>query len=318
MPLTIEPMIATTGPMTATMPAICTIISCCCGERFSHACRKSDTNCAACWSIGASTCPSVAPNSAPASLTSFKVSCHWSIGSSVSSNVSETDPAASLAVPDNSSKLSEPSLTALNTLSPDLPNSSYAFASPSASSSLSAMVLCKSDNASSSGIPSSVAFFSALESPPMTVSTGAPDFSSCAISAVESSRDNPISWSAVALLTVSEVSVSMPIPESCAALLSASRYPDASSTGTLKASIAFCTESTDDVTSVSLSSANLTNCPASSSRASPVKPNRVLTSPTASPAVSKSVGIEVARLSTMSYISCAASPAAPVFLMTMS
>ena len=47
-------------------------------------------------------------------------------------------------------------------------------------------------------------------------------------------------------------------------------------------------------TSVSLTEANSTNCWERSFKASPVKPNLVFTSPMAEPAVSKSVGMDVA------------------------
>ena len=78
------------------------------------------------------------------------------------------------------------------------------------------------------------------------------------------------------------------------------------------------TLSIDVETSVSLSWANLMNFAERSSSACPVRPKRVLTSPTAAPAVSKSVGISVARSFTIWHISSSSSPVAPVFCATMS
>ena len=69
---------------------------------------------------------------------------------------------------------------------------------------------------------------------------------------------------------------------------------------------------------MSFSSANFINLTDRSSRASPVRPKRVLTSPTAVPAVAKSVGMVLAMFRVLSCMSCRASPVAPVFFVTMS
>ena len=74
----------------------------------------------------------------------------------------------------------------------------------------------------------------------------------------------------------------------------------------------------EPLTSTPLIWANLMNFPDRSSRASPVSPNRVFTSPIAVPAVAKSVGIDVARFFTLFCMSSRASPDAPVFVMTVS
>ena len=82
--------------------------------------------------------------------------------------------------------------------------------------------------------------------------------------------------------------------------------------------MAFCTESMELLTSVPLICANLMNWPDRSSSASPVRPKRVFTSPIADPAVSKSVGIVVARSFARFCMSSSASPDAPVFVTMMS
>ena len=97
-----------------------------------------------------------------------------------------------------------------------------------------------------------------------------------------------------------------------------SRYTPASFASLPKATRAFCVLSTAPVTSVPLIFANLIYRSDRSRSCSPLAWNRVLTSPTASPAVSKSVGMDVAISSMMPPISSSASPVAPVFRMIVS
>ena len=146
-PVMIDPMIATIGPTTATIPAICTIMFCCAGDSASHFSRRDCVTSATLSRTGCNNCPMVAPNSAPVSFNWLRVVCHWSIGSRVSSKVFATLSVESSAMSANSSKLIEPSLTAWKTLSPCLPNNSYAAARPSVSSSPLAIVLCNSESA---------------------------------------------------------------------------------------------------------------------------------------------------------------------------
>ena len=100
---------------------------------------------------------------------------------------------------------------------------------------------------------------------------------------------------------------------SCPALLSMSRTSPASSASRPKAAIAACTLSIEFDTSVPLRSANFIKRADRSSRACPVRPNLVLTSPIAAPAVAKSVGMVVVRFFMISLMLSSASPEAPVF-----
>ena len=101
-------------------------------------------------------------------------------------------------------------------------------------------------------------------------------------------------------------------------VFSASSIVPASFASRPNAAKTLLTLSTDVDTSVSLIYANCKNWRDRSSRACPVSPNRVFTSPIAEPAVSKSVGMEVARFSMISRIPSKASPEAPVFDVMMS
>ena len=147
----------------------------------------------------------------------------------------------------------------------------------------------------------------------MTVSELAPDVSSWPIITIDCSALSPSSWNAVAFCTRPFASVSTEAPVACPVAVSASRSPSALSAPSPKADRAFCTVSTELVTSVPFIFANLINWPESFSSSSPVTPNRVLTSPIASPAVAKSVGIVVVRFLRISVIPSRASPDAPVF-----
>ena len=175
------------------------------------------------------------------------------------------------------------------------------------------MVSCKSASASFSGTPSFAALFNALRKPCMTVSEFAPDVSSCPIMTMACSALSPISWNAVAFCTRPLASVSTDAPVACPVAVRASRIPSASSAPKPKADSAFCTVSTEPVTSVPFILANLINCVLSFSRLLPVNPKRVLTSPIAAPAVSKSVGMVVAMPCRMPCICSKLSPDAPVF-----
>ena len=113
-------------------------------------------------------------------------------------------------------------------------------------------------------------------------------------------------------------SVSMLIPVFCPVLFMASSKEPASLVDMPKASSTFWVLSMEVDTSVLFNDANLMNCAERSSRACPVRPNLVFTSPMALPAVSKSVGIWVARFFTDCCMASSASPEAPVFCTTIS
>ena len=108
-------------------------------------------------------------------------------------------------------------------------------------------------------------------------------------------------------------SVSILIPVLCPTAFIVSSKAPASSALSPKADITFCVLSIAVDTSILFSCANLINFPDSSSNFCPVSPNLVFTSPIAAPAVSKSVGIEVARFFMLSCISFKALPDASVF-----
>ena len=130
--------------------------------------------------------------------------------------------------------------------------------------------------------------------------------------------EKPISSSAVLLVFSMSDSLSTDMPVSWPALLNRSRTSPASFVSTPHAAMADCTESIDEDTSVPFSCANCTNLEDRSSSSSPVAPKRVLTSPTASAAVWKSVGMVSAMFFTLCCMSSRASPEAPVFVVTVS
>ena len=162
-------------------------------------------------------------------------------------------------------------------------------------------------------LPSFDALTNAFLSPAITALVSTPDVSHCPKNVAASAADIPNSFRAAAFDTIDDANVSIEIPVSCPTLFIVSRSAPASSALKLNASITFCVLSMDELTSVPFSSANLINFADRFSSSSPVKWNRVFTSPTAVPAVSKSVGIVFAIFLAEFCISSSASPVAPVF-----
>ena len=161
-------------------------------------------------------------------------------------------------------------------------------------------------------------FCMAFFRPASMVDVSIPFFSQFARRSTDWSNDRPMSSRAVLFCMSCWESVSTDTPLSCPALVSMSSMSPAFSVSTPHAAIMDCTLSIEVETSVSFSSANLMNLTDRSSRASPVRPNRVLTSPIAVPAVAKSVGMVFAMFRVRFCMSSRASPVAPVFFVTMS
>ena len=134
--------------------------------------------------------------------------------------------------------------------------------------------------------------------------------------AAASSALRPISLRVAALALRVSLSCPTSTPVFCPTVFRASSISPASSASIPKAASTLLTESTEAETSVLFRAANLINCADRSSSSCPVRPKRVLTSPMAAPAVSKSVGIVVVMSVRMPCISLRASPVAPV-LVTM-
>ena len=198
------------------------------------------------------------------------------------------------------------------------PNNSVAICAASVSVFAPAIFSCISAMASFNGLPSFVAFCRAFLRPVNMVPVSMPDFSKLARNPVAVLIPKPISCRAGPLLKSDCVSLSNGTPVSCAALFKMSSTSPALSVSTLNAAIAACTESMLEGTSVPFNSANFRNFVDRSSNSSPVLPNRVLTSPTASPTVPRSATTLPA---TFLYASCraaAASPVAPVLFVILS
>ena len=134
----------------------------------------------------------------------------------------------------------------------------------------------------------------------------------------ESEKLRPASSRAVLLVLSMSLSLSTLMPVSWPALFMVSRTREASSAPIPHAAMADWTESIEEETSVLLSCANLTKSPDRFCRASPVRPNLVFTSPTASAAVWKSVGMVVAISLARCCMSSRASPDAPVLVVMVS
>ena len=149
--------------------------------------------------------------------------------------------------------------------------------------------------------------------PIMADEVSRPDISTMPMKPAACWAVSPISFSWMALEERAPARVSMSMPVACPVAFKASRRESASEASIPKAFMTDDTLSMDVETSVLLSWANFMNFAERSSSACPVNPKRVLTSPTAAPAVSKSVGISVARSLTIWFISSRAFPVAPVF-----
>ena len=128
----------------------------------------------------------------------------------------------------------------------------------------------------------------------------------------------PIAFSCTAFVERAPAKVPISIPVDCPVAFNSSSTSPALLASIPKAFSTDDTSSTEVETSVLFSAANLMNCPDNFFRASPVSPKRVFTSPTAEPAVSKSVGISVASSFTMPFMDSNDLPVAPVFASTIS
>ena len=312
-PITFPP-ITSKGPATAAIPATLMIVSCISGERPFQASLSAETPSASPPAMSTSIGPADSTRSAPTSFSSFSVVVNWSIGSCVSSNVVLTDPPKSSTELDSSSNDSLPSWTAAAIAGPAFaPKSSMAACAASVSLPAPDICSCRSASASVIDTPSLVAFWRAFLRPVMTVELSTPLFSRFARNPVAELMLKPISWSAVPFVSSDDASLSSGTPVSCPALLSMSKTSPASSASRPNAAIAACTVSMEFDTSVPFRSANFINCADRSSRACPVTPKRVLTSPIAAPAVEKSVGMVVVRFFRIWLMLSSASPDAPVF-----
>ena len=313
------PPIAKTGPATAARPATLIIKSCISGDNPLQASDSFDTPSLTDDMISDSAGPAASTISAPSCFNSFSVVVNESIGSSVPSNVSFTDPSKSPRLDEKSERFSVPFDTAFSIAPPArLPNSSYAAANLSDSDALLPIVCSKSDSAWSSVFPSPAAFFMAVLRPIMAVDVSRPAIDAEPKNDADSSADNPISWNCFAFAATWSASAPTSTPVCWPTVLSASSIRPASCAPRPKPASILLTESTELDTSWSFSAANLTNLPDKSSNASPVTPNRVLTSPIAAPAVEKSVGMLVVRLFRIPCMLSKASPDAPVFVTMVS
>ena len=167
-------------------------------------------------------------------------------------------------------------------------------------------------------VPSLAQLAEAFLRPVSIWSAGTPAASNEPRSAVLSWMLRPMSRNVAPLALTSFMSVDTSIPVFCATVWNMPRTFPASEESTLKAFIDIDAFSIALFTSTPVFSANLRNCRDVCSSESPVSPNRVLTSPTALPISSKSAEDSFATFSKLASSSSAASPVAPVCLMTAS
>ena len=313
------PRITRSGPITARIPPITRMAFCVPGLSWFHFSDRSCSHPDSFSRAGLRYWNMVSAISYPVSLRLFSDVLNLSAGSSVSLNVLSRDPSASVTDDVRDWKSSAPLLAAVAIAGPALaPKISLAAFMASVSLLAPTMDVWISSMTSGSAFPCLAPLTIALLRPLRALLLSIPETSSCPRKVAAWLAVSPMACSCGALVTSDWASVSMLIPVSCPTLLSRSSMPPASDAGTPKASMAFWTWSMELETSVSFSWANFINFPDSFSSSSPVTPNRVLTSPTAAPAVAKSVGICWVRFLTDCCIPSRALPEAPVFWVTMS
>ena len=201
---------------------------------------------------------------------------------------------------------------------PLAPNSSVAICIASVSVVAFLMLSICSPNTSSKDLPSDAASFCAFFSAAMAVDVSTPLASNCASRFILSGSDSPISLKMAPFLSSAAYNVSIDMPVSCPAFVIRPNTDWVSSTSRPNFVMIASTWSIELFRSVPLISENSMNCCDRSPSASPVSPKRVLTSPTAIPAFSASVGMLPNTLSIWSFSASAASPVAPVLVMIVS